>query len=128
MTAEDSSSPPIALYSFACANCNHEAGLIKFYQTESAGKIIRESFTSRITYRVEAEDCESIRDIVLAGDIQALYEFNLEVTSFYCPHCRACYCGEHWVHWDVFDDEEGFFWHDSIHGRCPLGHERMLED
>jgi hypothetical protein len=29
------------------------------------------------------------------------------------------------VRWSVFDDDG---WHDSIRGRCPHGHERMLED
>ncbi len=128
MSAEGNSSPPIAHRSFACARCDHEAGHVKLYGPEDAGEIIRDSFTSRLTYRVGAKDFERVREIILAGDIQALHEFNLEVTSFYCPRCRACYCGDHWVHWDVFDDDEGFFWHDSIHGCCPLGHERMLED
>lgn len=128
MSAEATSSSPIVQCSFACAKCNHEAGLVKLYGTENAGQIIRDSFMSQLTYSVGAKDFERVRGLVLAGDIQALYEFNLEVASFYCPDCRACYCGDHWVHWDVFDDEDGFFWHDSIRGRCPLGHERMLED
>lgn len=128
MSAEDISSPPVAQYSFTCARCDHEAGLVKLYGPEGAGEIIRDSFTGRLTYRVGAEDFGRVRGIVLAGDVRALHQFDLEVASFYCPPCRACYCGDHWVHWDVFEDEDGFFWHDSIRGRCPLGHERMLED
>lgn len=122
------SSVPVAQHSFACARCNHEAGLVKLFEPDNASEIIRDSFMSQLTYSVEAEDFERVRNIVLAGDIQALHEFNLEVASFYCPRCRACYCSDHWVHWDVFDDDDGFLWHDSIRGRCPLGHERMLED
>lgn len=128
MSAEDASSHPVARYSFTCARCDHEAGLVKLYGHEGGGEIIRDSFTGRLTYRVGAENFERVRGIILAGDVQALHEFDLEVASFYCPTCRACYCGDHWVHWDVFDDDDGFFWHDSIRGRCPLGHERMLED
>jgi hypothetical protein len=128
MSAEDTSSRPVARYSFTCDRCDQEAGLVKLYGDESAGEIIRDSFTGRLTYRVGAENFERVRAVVLAGDVQALHAFDLEVASFYCPPCRACYCGDHWVHWDVFDDDDGFFWHDSIRGRCPLGHERMLED
>lgn len=120
-----SSSSPAARHSFTCVRCNNEAGRVYLF---IGGELIRDSFTSRLTFRVDVEDFERIRGIILAGDIKALYGFNLEIASFYCPGCNACYCEDHWVKWDVFDDDEGFTWHDSIRGRCPLGHERMLED
>jgi hypothetical protein len=129
MTVDMSSSlTPIVQHSFACVRCNNEAGRVRLFRHDNDGELIRDSFMSRLTFHVDAEDFERICNIILVGDIQALYEFNLEIASFYCPRCNACYCGDHWVKWDVFDDEEGFTWHDSIRGRCPLGHERMLED
>ena len=54
----------------------------------------------------------------------ALYAIDLELTPFYCPACRACFCGDHWQSGSIWDD--GF--HDSSRGACPNGHERMLED
>ena len=125
-----SSSPaPVAQHSFACARCGQAAGLVQLFGPAPAGEVVRESFTSRSTYRVSPENFERLRTIIVTGDAQALYEFDLEIASFYCPGCRACYCGDHWVRWNVFDDdEEGFTWHDSIRGRCPSGHQRMLED
>ena len=119
---------PVAQYSFACATCGQAAGLVQLFSPASAGEMVRESFTSRSTYRVSPENFEPLRTIVIAGDAQSLYEFDLEIASFYCSDCDACYCGEHWARWNVFDDEEGFDWHDSIRGRCPRGHQRMLED
>lgn len=119
---------PVARHSFACASCGQAAGLVQLCGPVSAGEIVRESFTSRSTYRVSPEKFELLHTIIVNGDAQALYEFDLEIASFYCPGCHACYCGEHWVRWNVFDDEDGFDWHDSIRGRCPLGHQRMLED
>lgn len=118
----------VAQHSFDCAGCNREAGIVKLFEHDNAAEIIRDSFTSQFTCPVTSEDFERIRGIVLAGDIQALHEFDLEIASFYCPRCRDCYCGDHWVRWNVFDEDDGFIWHDSIRGRCPLGHERMLED
>jgi hypothetical protein len=119
---------PVARRSFACASCGNEAGLVALFERGDGGGITRHSFTSTLTLRVAAEDFERIRGIILAGDVRALHEFDLEVASFYCPDCGSCYCGDHWVRWNVFDDEEGFDWHDSIRGRCPQGHQRMLED
>ena len=119
---------PVAQHSFACPRCNNEAGRVALFKHDNGGEIIRDSFTSHLTFRVAAENFERIRGIILAGDIRALHEFDLEVASFYCPDCAACYCGDHWVRWNVFDDEEGFDWHDSIRGLCPRGHQRMLED
>lgn len=127
-TDRSPSSTPVAQHSFACASCNNEAGHVALFEHANGGEIIRDSFTSRLTLGVLAEDFERIRSIIFAGDIRALHELNLEVASFYCPDCAACYCRDHWVRWNVFDDEEGFDWHDSIRGRCPQGHQRMLED
>ena len=123
-----SSPTPVAQHNFACAACDNEAGRVALFEHNNGGQIIRDSFTSHLTFRVGAADFERIRSSILAGDIRLLHELDLEVASFYCPDCGACYCGDHWVRWDVFDDEEGFTWHDSIRGRCPQGHQRMLED
>lgn len=125
---EELKGPPVALHRFQCASCGLEAGLAQLFAAGRSGRLIRGSFTGELTYRVGADEFVRVREIILAGDARGLHEFNVEAASFYCPECAACYCGEHWVHWDVFDDDEGFLWHDSIRGRCPAGHERMLED
>lgn len=119
---------PSAARGFDCAVCGDEAGLVRLFGPPSGGEVVRDSFTSRLTLRLAPEDFERVRLILVAGDAAALHEFDPEVASFYCPDCRACYCGDHWASRNVFDDEDGFTWHDSIRGRCPRGHERMLED
>lgn len=130
MDPDLASSPRISVaqYSFACGACGQAAGSVQLFGPASAGEIVRESFTSSSTYGVSPENFERLRTIVISGDAPSLYEFNLEIASFYCSDCHASYCGEHWSVWNVFDDEEGFDWHDSIQGRCPRGHQRMLED
>jgi hypothetical protein len=128
MSSLENNLTAIAEHRFDCALCGREAGLVRLLGSETEAKVIRLSFTSELTYRVEEDKFEQIRAVIEAGDVRAIYDFNLEIASFFCPDCNACYCGEHWIHWDVFDDEDGFFWHDSIRGRCPRGHERMLED
>lgn len=129
MSSSENNATAIAEHRFDCSVCGREAGVVRLFSSTPRAEIIRLSFTSEITYRIEADKFERIRGAIEAGDVRAIYDFNLEIASFFCPVCDACYCGEHWVHWDVFDDnEDGFFWHDSIRGRCPRGHERMLED
>lgn len=129
MTTDEAPPPEAcARQGFACAVCGAEAGLVQLFGPEHDGRVIRDSFTSRLTYRVGAGDFGRVRGIIEAGDLRALYDFDPEVACFYCPSCGLCYCVGHWSYWDVFDDEEGFTWHDSVRGRCPRGHERMLED
>ena len=113
---------------FACAACNAQAGVVQLFGPVDRAEVVRQSFTSRLTFPVGAETFETVRAMILAGDIGRLHAFDQEVACFYCPLCLACYCGDHWAHWDVFEEEDGFSWHDSIRGRCPRGHVRMLED
>lgn len=119
---------PVAQHSFPCARCGQAAGVVQLFGPASAGEMARDSFTSRSTYRVSLENFDRLRTIITAGDAQSLYEYDPEVASFYCPDCPASYCGDHWARWNVFDDEAEFDWHDSVRGRCPSGHQRMLED
>jgi hypothetical protein len=119
---------PVAEHAFACAACSAVAGVVRLFGPAERAEIARDSVTSRLTLRVDAGAVARVQRLIEAGDIAGLYEFDLEVASFYCPACRSSYCGDHWARRDVFDDDEGFTWHDSIRGRCPRGHERMLED
>lgn len=128
MSSSENNLTAIAERRFDCAICGSETGVVRLFGSMTEARIIRLSFTSELTYRIEADKFEQIRYAIEAGDVRAIYDLNLEIASFFCPTCNVCYCGEHWTHWDVFDDEDGFFWHDSIRGRCPRGHERMLED
>lgn len=116
----------VAEHAFACSLCAREAGRIKLLAMGAAFELHRLSFTSKLTLPVPPASAERVRGAIAAADIRDLYDFDLEVACFYCPECDACFCGEHWEHWPVFDDEDG--WYDYTHGRCPKGHERMLED
>ena len=58
----------------------------------------------------------------------AVTRFHYVLCSVECGALeRLSYCGAHWARWDVFDQGDPAH-HDSIRGRCPVGHERMLED
>ena len=111
---------------FDCKACGKEAARIQLFGDPArGGKLQRVSFTSVLSNPVSAAGFDSLRAVIAAHDPRALYALDLELASFYCPKCDACYCGEHWKSWSVYDDDG---WHDSIRGACPSGHERMLED
>jgi len=107
---------------FACSLCERIAGTAWL---QSDAQAARESFRGRMWMAITREQRRALQAALRAGDAAALFAVDLELAPFWCPRCEASYCGEHWVRWSVFDDDG---WHDSIRGRCPQGHERMLED
>ena len=107
---------------FPCSLCERVAGTAWL---ESDAKAARESFSGRMWMAITREQRRALKAALRASDPAGLFAVDLELAPFWCPKCEASYCGEHWVRWSVFDDDG---WHDSIRGRCPHGHERMLED
>lgn len=107
---------------FPCSRCERVAGTAWL---EDGEKVARESFTGRMWLAVARERLTALRAALRDADAGGLFAIDLELAPFWCAACEASYCGEHWVRWSVFDDDG---WHDSIRGRCPRGHERMLED
>jgi len=114
---------------FACAVCGEEAGAIQLEGLPGCAELRRRSFTGVLTAPAPASSAitERLRAAIGACDARAIHELDFELAPFYCPDCDASYCGAHWQRWDVFDEDDPT-WHDSIRGRCPSGHERMLED
>ena len=133
VAAAASNVAPDAAVHFRCVVCGRECGAIETisHETEggaaSRGEVRRTSFTGVLTQTMNAEGIDLLKTLLTAGDAGAVHSFDFELAPFWCPSCAASYCGDHWVRWDVFDDEEPSL-HDSIRGRCPSGHERMLED
>jgi hypothetical protein len=107
---------------FPCSLCERVAGTAWL---ESDAQAARESVGGRMWMAITREQRRALQAALKTGDPAALFAVDLEFAPFWCPKCAASYCGEHWVRWSVFDDDG---WHDSIRGRCPHGHERMLED
>lgn len=105
---------------------HEEVGKVLLYKEgDGSGKLIRESFTSRLTLPIPREDIKKLKILIRKKDAQGLFEYDDEITPFYCPECDTIYSKSEWISFDAFDDDG---WHDSIRGICPSGHERMLED
>jgi hypothetical protein len=114
----------VAAHGWACEICGRAAGSIAL---DEHGDARRESFTSVLTRGLAGAANGKLRAALESGDAAAAYALDPELAPWWCPACGTSYCGDHWLQWDVFDEDEPS-WHDSIRGRCPKGHERMLED
>jgi len=118
------SNPPsgsVAAHTFLCSLCDKAAATVQVSQ----GEVVMEGFLGRLSAKTSQNQDEALRAAVKAGDPHALYKVDTEVAAFFCPHCNACYCKQHWRTQDVFE-EEG--WNDCVRGTCPQGHERTLWD
>ena len=97
------------------------AGLVRLVGDEAR----RESWPGVAIYPSGAS--AALYEALEQADVRRVFDVNFELTPFYCPTCDASYCSDHWDWWDVWD-EDWPSWRDSVRGRCPHGHERMLED
>jgi hypothetical protein len=114
----------LASHAWACDICGGAAGSIVLGEH---GDVRRESFTSELKSGLADAAAGQLCAALAAGDAAAVYALDTEFAPWWCPACLKSYCGDHWLRGDVFDEEEPH-WHDSMRGRCPEGHERMLED
>jgi hypothetical protein len=69
-------------------------------------------------------DLATIEAALRGLDAAALYAIDREYAPFWCRSCAKSYCRACWVVWVDYD--EGFY--DCTRGRCPEGHERIMDD
>lgn len=112
---------------FSCSVCGKEAGAVRLHADDGHPEVCRESWPGVLYQRVSADAVGPFEAALGDGDVRALFALEPQLAPFYCPECDSSYCSEHWDWWDVWDDE-WIAWRDSVRGRCPHGHERMLED
>lgn len=118
---------PLVRATFACSVCGNEAGVVLVRRDGEQHEARRESWPGVLILPRTAEELAPLRVALESADVRQVFAFDLELAPFYCPACDAVYCSDHWDWWDVWDDELSG-WRDSVRGRCPQGHERMLED
>ena len=113
----------------SCSRCPAFAAFVTLYGVPGGFEVVRRSFTSTLTQPLAAEAAERVRAAIYteSGAAAALFAVDPELVPCYCPDCGFSYCGDHWETWLAYDDDIPH-WIDSIRGRCPEGHERMLED
>ena len=129
-----------AAASFRCAACGEMAAVVKALpaggtadmgpalgrQPQDRDGIVVDYFGDTAWKAAEAPACQAVREILSgqAPDPAALRQTGQELAPFYCPDCTQNYCRAGWRTHVLFDD--GFY--DRTMGRCPDGHEHMIDD
>lgn len=118
----------LAEASVPCFLCAETAGVVAVHRSGPAFQVVRRSFTGKLTRPVKADLAHRVTDALAGGaPAERLFILDAEFAPFYCPQCRTSFCGLHWAV-DVVHDDDFENWVDSLRGRCPFDHERMLED
>lgn len=113
-------------FEFVCAGCGAVAATLSVHgagHTIYDGPSYRLKFLGDDTGIVSAAVVELLsgRDEVDPLDIARVPG---ELAAFCCGACELNYCATCWSTWMEFD--EGFY--DCTRGRCPSGHEQLLDD
>jgi hypothetical protein len=95
-------------------------------QAQDRDGIVVDYFGGTMWKRAEARVYQAVREILsgAAPDPAALRRIDWELAPFYCPDCGQNYCRADWHAAVRLDD--GFC--DYTIGRCPHGHEHMIDD
>ncbi len=129
-----------AAASFRCAECGEMAAVVKAVpagrpadmgpplgrQLQNRDGVVVDRFGGTTWKRAEAPAYQAVCEILSgeAPDPAALRRIDWELAPFYCPDCAQNYCRADWRTAVMFD--EGFY--DCTMGRCPRGHEHMIDD
>ena len=70
---------------------------------------------------------DAVRSALETSSARKLHQIDPALAAFYCYKCQASYCWDCWDSWIVMDDEYPG-WYDCTDGRCPNGHEKMIDD
>ena len=95
-------------------------------QVQSGDGVVVAYFGGTAWKRFEAPAYQGVREILSghAPDPAALRRVDWELAPFYCPDCAQNYCRADWRSYVLFDEGSC----DCTMGRCPRGHEHMVDD
>jgi hypothetical protein len=116
---------------YLCRACSAIAGQaeLKIYTDYDEATLIVSGIVNRVTTWVGTDHIPHVADFLTRGDAAALFKWEHDSASFYCPTCNSVYCQSHWRIETKFDDEPELpGWYDCTYGTCPQGHRRMIDD
>ena len=95
-------------------------------QLQSRDGVVVDYFGGTAWKHADAPAYRAVREILSgeAPDPAALRQIDWELAPFYCPDCAQNYCRADWHTHVQFD--EGFY--DCTMGRCPRGHQHVIDD
>jgi hypothetical protein len=136
--------PPDAISAtFDCSICGHWAMRVVTFPTADPGATFPTIVTRRpgwvvaesalgsnglaISEVAEGRGPIDIEGAIRRADPAELYAIDRELVPMWCRDCARVYCHDHWTVWMTFDPDFAG-WYEDTRGRCPEGHERILDD
>jgi hypothetical protein len=126
--------------SFRCAQCGEVAGVVRVAragttvdmgppfgrETSAHDGLVVDYFMGTACLTADSGALDAVQAVIDSGNVDpvTLRGVNWDLTPFYCPDCELNYCRRDWHTWVLVDD--GFY--DCTMGRCPNGHEHMVDD
>jgi predicted RNA-binding Zn-ribbon protein involved in translation (DUF1610 family) len=126
--------------SFRCASCGEIAAVVRAVpaggqvdmgpplglQPQDRDGIVVDYFGGTTWKHADAPVYQAVRQILSgdAPDPAALRRISWELAPFYCPDCGQNYCRADWRSAVLLDGGH----YDCTMGRCPRGHEHMIDD
>jgi len=128
---------------FRCARCGDLAGVVRVIragtpvdmgtplgkQVQKRDGLVLDYFLGTTWHSATSDKLDAVQALIEQGHVDpiAIRELDWafwELTPFYCPDCGLNYCHRDWDTYVLSD--EGFY--DCTKGRCPEGHEHILDD
>jgi hypothetical protein len=122
---------------FPCAACDGVAATVHYlpkgemhphsgFPSKGNDRLMVQGFLGQLE-EVIPKGSMKVWTAVQQADPAALWKIHPLWAPFYCSDCGKSYCQAHWTTQTHFDDDYRG-WYDYTSGRCPEGHERILDD
>ena len=72
-----------------------------------------------------AEELSAVFNLISAGHLKDAVGMEADFVAFHCHQCDQSYCDTCWSIGPL-EFDEGFY--DCTRGRCPTGHEQIVDD
>ncbi len=124
---------------FRCGACNEVAAIARYIPSRGTSRdpilqiLVDQSDCLEITgfggslAKALDKSATAVCDALHHSSARQLYDIDFLYAPFYCAECHESYC---WTCWNprIVMDEEYIGWYDCTDGKCPKGHERMIND
>lgn len=113
-------------FEFACAGCGVVAATLS---VQDAGHTVYDRPWYQLKFLGESTGIAPAGLVELLAGRDEVDPFDVgrlagDLGAFCCAGCGLNFCAKCWATWIEFD--EGFY--DCTRGRCPSGHEQLLDD
>jgi len=107
-----------------CSLCDKKAIVFDFNEKNGLVRLM----SAQRSYVIRFPDVKKLKKKLKKGEYRGFHDFliqeDCEGLDYYCPECDRIYCLNHYQITPYFENE----FYEYSTGKCPLGHERIVDD